>query len=62
MNTFTFEGKPLTSEHLDVIFSNVEMILGFNKLLLSELQKKQDIWDEVTLIGDVFLKLVISIM
>jgi hypothetical protein len=45
-------------EHVDIIFSNIELILGFNKLLLQDIQKRHDSWNDSTLIGDIFLRLV----
>ena len=55
---YTIDGKTtMKSEHVDIIFSNIELILGFNKLLLLDIQKRFDSWNESTLIGDIFLRL-----
>ncbi len=61
----------MSTEHIGIIFSSIhcdtrrcalfmkyiEMILGFNQLLLTELKKRESGWNDSTLIGDVFLKL-----
>lgn len=58
---YQVDGKPLNSEHISQIFSNIEMICGFNKQLLGELKLRMDSWSPTeTLIGDIFLRLVIE--
>jgi hypothetical protein len=51
-------GQPMTLEHVSLMFSNIEMIYGFNQNLLAELQSRQKEWSPTTAIGDVFLRLV----
>lgn len=45
-------------DQLDSIFSNIEMILGFNKTLCEEFEKRFSSWSSTSLLGDIFLKLV----
>lgn len=37
---FMVEGKQMNMEHVSIMFSNIEMIAGFNKNLLNELQQR----------------------
>jgi hypothetical protein len=58
---FAIDGKPLTKDNLGEMFGNIEMILGFNRQLLEELQIRKQSWSDTTLIGDVFLRLVLPL-
>lgn len=51
----------MEEEDISIIFSNVDAILVLNSQLLEELKKKEENWDNTSLIGDVFLKLVFFI-
>lgn len=41
------------------IFSEIEVILGYNTLLLKQLTERMESWKEETTIGDIFVKMVI---
>jgi len=51
-------GKPIVShDEIKTIFSNIQIILGYNDALLEDLRKKFAAWHPFQLIGDVFLKM-----
>jgi hypothetical protein len=55
------EKKYLSDEDSRLLFSNIAIIKQFNENLLKQLQERMKNWnDETTLIGDIFVQLVIS--
>ena len=47
----------LTGEEIKLLFSNVEIILNFNKILLETLDQRIKVWNpETSLLGDFFMK------
>lgn len=51
-------GKPIISnEEIKTIFSNIQIILGYNDALLQDLRKKMELWHPSQTIGEVFLKM-----
>jgi hypothetical protein len=55
------EKKYLSEDDSRLLFSNIAIIKQFNENLLKQLQERMKNWnDETTLIGDIFVQLVIS--
>lgn len=48
----------MTKEQLRAVFSEIEVILAYNKMLLNSLEKRMAAWNSDTKIGDIFLKMV----
>lgn len=51
-------GKPIISnDEIKTIFSNIQIILGYNDALLEDLREKIGSWHPAQMVGDVFLKM-----
>lgn len=48
----------LTQQEVDMLFSNLEIILNLNSELLKEIKLRMAVWTNSQKIGDVFLKMV----
>ena len=60
MERHVAEGKKpeiCSKEDIKVLFSNIEMILNFNKILFEGIQQRLRNWSDEQLLGDIFMKL-----
>ncbi len=51
-------GALITQEDLKAVFSDIEVILGYNSIILNDLEGRLKTWDQHTKLGDIFLKMV----
>jgi hypothetical protein len=47
----------ISKSEIKNIFSEIEVILNYNVMLLNELEKRMDNWSQEQIIGDIFLKI-----
>ena len=50
---------PIVSrQDLKAVFSEIEVICGYNSMLLKQLEDRMKNWSETQLIGDIFIKMI----